>query len=165
MASKWSKLKDKVPPFEIPPEWAAKIDEAKATYIGLNTAELAREFVLHRNVKKNLENQVKLENTEMEALSQLLVSELEGTAMAKVTLLTGETIYVNSEPYATVEDKPKMMAWLKKSKLQSLLSLNYQTMSGLVKEYLAAGKEPPPGIKVYLKTSARVRGGNNEENE
>jgi hypothetical protein len=163
MASKWGSLKNKIEPFALEQTYQARVDEVKKTYVGLDTAELAREFAAHRRIKREHEDVIKDENTELEALSQLLVADLESSDIQKVTLATGETTYISSEPYSTVADKVKMLAYLRKAKMQELLSLNFQTMNALNKERLAAGKEPLPGTVVYLKTSARVRGGGETE--
>lgn len=163
MASKWAKLRSKLPAFEQPKEWQARVDEIKKVYVGLDTAELAREFSAHRKIKQEHEAVIKDENAELEALSQLLVADLESSETQKMTLTTGETCYISSEPYSTVADKAKLLAYIKKAKMQDLLSLHFQTMNALNKERLASGKEPLPGTTVFLKTSARVRGGNDGE--
>jgi hypothetical protein len=160
---KWSKLKGIVEPFRQPETWQASIDEVKRTFVGLDSTELARQFKIVRESKRYLEATMKNINTELEAISQLLVEELESSELQKIQLTTGETVYINSEPYASVEDKAKLAAWVKKKKLQDLLTLNWQTLNGLTKGELEAGRVAPSGVKVFLKTSARLRGGASEE--
>jgi phage host-nuclease inhibitor protein Gam len=160
---KWAALKRKVDLWQQPPEYQTKVDEAKGQYVGMEAAELAHRFAHHRNAKSALEEQIKGFNVELEALSQLLVENLESSEIQKVQLTTGETVYIQVEPYCAVQDKEALHAWIKKSKLQSLFTVNFQTMNGLVKEMLMAGKPAPPGVAVFLKTSARVRGGNHNE--
>jgi hypothetical protein len=160
---KWTAFKSKLSAFELEPDYAAKVEAAKGAYIGLSTAEMAWEFSLNRNTKQKLENEIKLTNIELEALSQLLVNDLESSDMQKVQLTSGETCYINSEPYTTVIDKEKLMAWVKKSKLQNLLTLPWQTLNGMSKGRLLSGREPISGTSVFLKTAIRIRGGNQEE--
>jgi hypothetical protein len=159
---KYSHLKDKLDPFQPDATYQAKVDTEKAIYVGLNAAELARRFAAVRNAKKSLEDAISDCNVQLEALSQLLVNDLESSAIQKIQLDTGETAYIQSEPYSSVEDKSKFMAWVKKKKLSGMLSMPYQSMNALVKELLVQGKPAPDGIKCFLKTSIRLRGGNQE---
>lgn len=165
MAGKYAKLKGKLEKFQVDPSWQEKIDEAKKEYVGLDTAEMAREFGMHRRVKQNLEAQIKLENTHLEALNQLLVGDLDGSELQKITLTTGETGYIQDEPYSSIEDREALMAWTKKKKLLKMLTWHWQTLNGMVKEFLIDGKPLPPGVKCYLKTSFRLRGGAKDEEE
>jgi hypothetical protein len=165
MPGKWSKLKGKIPKFEIDSSWQEKVDESKKAYIGLDSTELTREFARRRAMKKTLEGHISLENTELEAISQILINDLEGSEIQKIGLTTGETGYIQDEPYSSVEDKKKLMAWVKKKKLQDLLTLNWQTLNGMVKNLLVDGKPAPPGVKVSMKTSFRLRGGSSNEDE
>ncbi len=163
MPGKWRSFKDKLPKFEVEPEYAARVEEKKKEYIGLDTAEMAREFKVIRAAKKAAEEAISGLNLELEALSQLLVNDLETQSISKLTLQTGETIFISDEPYASLDDKEALMAWVKKKKMQSLLTLNWQTMNSLAKELLSAGKPIMPGVKVWLKTSVRLRNGNSSE--
>ena len=156
---KWKGFKGSLERFKPEPEWQARVDGAKSTYTGLDTAGLARAFAHERAQKQHLEAQVKLHNVELEAISQLLVEELEASAIQKVQLDTGETVYLSDEPYAQVEDRAAVLAWAKKKRLEQLLTVQWQTFNAMVKEMLTAGKPVPPGTKVYMKTSARLRGG------
>jgi hypothetical protein len=165
MASKWSGLKEKLPAFEQEPAWQAKVEEKKKEYIGLDTAELAREFRNARQTKKQYEDCIAVCNMDLEALSQLLINDLESSQMQKVQLATGETVYIQIEPYCSVQDKSAVMEWIKKKKLTAMLSVQWQTLNAFVKEQLVTGKPSPPGVAVFLKTSARLRGGNSNTGE
>lgn len=159
---KWSTLRGKLESFKQPQEWQEKVNEAKAAFIGCDTAELARAFAMTRREKQGLEEQVKKFNTELEALSQLLVDNLEGAEIQKVGLASGECVYLQSEPYATIVDRTKVMGWLKAHKMQSLFTVHWKSFNSLVKELLIDGKAVPPGAEVYLKTSARMTGRSEE---
>ncbi len=161
---KWAGFKDKLQPFKQEDSWQQKIDEMKSQFVGCDTAELARALVMARNFKQGHEERVKSYNTEIEALSQLLVDNLESSEIQKVGLATGETVYLQSEPYATVTDKPKVMAWLKKHKMQALFSIHWKSYNSLIKEMLIDGKPVPDGTSVFMKTSARITG-RGEQNE
>lgn len=156
---KWAPFKNKLDKFQQEPEWQEKVNEAKKAYIGLDASELARTFSIERNAKRDLEAQVKLHNCELEALSQLLVETLEGSSLQKIQLSTGEVCFIQDEPFASVTDRELMLSWLRKKKLQRLLSVNIKTLNAFIKELLVEGKPIPPGTAVYLRTTARLRGG------
>jgi hypothetical protein len=146
-----------LPQFKEPQEWQEQINEVKQEMVGLETAEVARTFAMWRKEKKELEEKIKEINTEMEACSQLLVEHLQGQDVQKITLSTGETVYLQSDPYPSVQDKEQLRMWVVQTGMEEILSVHYQTLVGLVKERLNNGEEPPPGVEVFLKTKARCR--------
>ncbi len=156
---KWAGFRDKLQPFKQEDSWQQKIDEVKSQFVGCDTAELARALVMARNFKQDLETQVKSYNTEIEALSQLLVDNLESSEIQKVGLSTGETVYLQSEPYTSTKDQKACMAWLRKKKLTSMFTIHWRSLNSLVKEMLIDGQPIPDGVEVYYKTSARITGG------
>jgi hypothetical protein len=144
--------------------WQAKIDLYKEAMTDLETPELARRFSIARARKRQLEEEVSLCSTEMEAMSQLLVQNLQNSETQSVHLNTGETVFVQIEVYPANVDKDQLRAWVMVEGMLELLTVNYQTLAGLTKERLINGQEPPPGVEVFLKSKARVRGGNASEN-
>lgn len=163
MATNRAALKAQLPRFEQPPDYQAKVEEMKNHYHALDATGLAREFSFMRKMKRDLEEQVRDYNVHLEALSQLLVETLEASQLQNIKLLTGESVHVHTEAYPTIQDKVLLMAWIHNSGLEELLTLNFRTMQSLVRERLQQGKELPPGIAAYLKTSARITGGSNEQ--
>lgn len=154
---KWERFRSKLPKFEIPPEWKVKVEKAKETYQALSPTELAREYKMQRELKDQFETAIKGCNTELEALSQLLVENLEGEELQKIQLASGDTVSIASDLYTTVNDKPAFHAWVKRNKLEQLLSMHYKTLNGLMKEMAVNGKPFPSCVGVYFKTSARLR--------
>jgi hypothetical protein len=146
-----------LPAFKEESSWQEQINEVKQTMVGFNTSEVAREFALTRRDKKKLEEQIKDLNTQLEACSQLLVEQLQGQDIQKITLSTGETVYLQSDPYPSVKDKDQLRLWVMQEGMEEVLSVHYQTLVGLVKGRLNDGQEPPPGVEVFLKTKARCR--------
>ena len=165
MGSKWNGLKSKIPAFEQPQDFQAKVNEVKKLFAGYNVTELARAFSNERREKQDLEARVKMQNISLEALSQLLVENLESQELQKIQLETGETCFLHSEPFASVIDKSAVLAWIKKRKLQSLLGVHWSTFNAFIKEMIVEGKPLPPGTSVYLRTSARIRNGNQTQEE
>lgn len=162
---KYNGLKHTLPKFELEPDFRAKVEEAKSSYIGLEAPDLAREFKLQRNGKQLLEANVKNINVHLEALSQLLVENLEGAEIQKIKLASGETVYLSDEPYTCIVDRGVLMDWLRRKKLTQLFTVQWQTLNAMTKDMLIQGKPTPPGTTVYMKTSARLRGGNSQEEQ
>lgn len=168
---KYAKLRGKLPAFEAPPDWKAKVDAAAQEILGTgadqaphaNISWLAVEFVKRKRKKERLEEKVKALNVELEACSQLLVARLEGEDIQNVALRGGVTVFLADDPYPTVEDRQQLFDYIKRTHQTQLLSVHYQTLRGLVGERLTRGEDPPPGVKVYLKTQARCRGLRNGE--
>ena len=169
MASKYAHLKSKLPSFEVEPAWQEKIDAFKREYgeniTDANVSVLAVEFAKHKQEKEALEEQISARNVALEAISQMLVERLEADENQNVQLSSGATVFLSYDPYPTVEDKDALLAWIKKKKMNSLLSLNYQTLRGIVGDIYASGEKiedathPVPGVKTFLKVSARIRKG------
>lgn len=155
---RWTKLRGKLKPIELAPQWQEQVEQHKRGYTKLDVATLAKTFAQHKRRKDSLGEKVTVENAHLEALSQLLVERLEGEEQEQVTLRGGLTVYISDEPQATVVDRALVFKWIKQQRMVQLLTVHPQTLNGLVKEYLAAGKAVPPGIKVFLRTRARVRG-------
>jgi hypothetical protein len=162
---KYDKLKGKLPAFQQEPSFQQKVDEAKSEYLALEPSDLARTFSSVKQRKKSFEDLISIANIELEALSQMLVENFEVTGLSKFQLSTGETCYQQTEPYSSVMDQEALLAWVKKEKMQALLSLAWATMNALNKERLVAGKAPLPGTAVFLKTSVRLRGGSSDSQE
>jgi hypothetical protein len=157
---KYDKLKGKLPAFQQEASFQQKVDILKSDRSKLEATALVEMFSLARQKKKSFEAEVSEVNIELEALSQLLVENFEASGLAKLQLATGETCYTQTEPYSSVQDQAALLAEIKKQKMQSMLTLAWGTMNALNKERLVAGKPPLPGTQVFLKTSVRLRGGN-----
>lgn len=151
------KNKQELPQFQEPQEWQEKINEFKKSLVGLSTAEIARHFAMRRREKKEHEEIVKGINTEMEACSQLLVEQLQDQEVQKVTLASGETVYLQSKVYPSVSNRDELRQWAIDSGQIEILSVHPQTLTGIVNKRLADGLEPPPGVSVFLKTQAKCR--------
>jgi hypothetical protein len=150
-----------LPQYQEPQEKQEKIDEEKQSLIGLGVPEIARLFVMKRKMKKGFEAEVSQIDTEMQACSQLLVEQLQDQDVQKVTLSTGETVFLETSVYPSVTDKTALRLWVIAQGMEEILSVHSQTLIGLTKERLNAGEEPPPGVKAYNKTKAKCLGNGN----
>jgi hypothetical protein len=167
---KYSKLRGKLPAFENESSYQAKVEEEKTLILDdadnnedANVTRLSALFATVTEAKRAAEEKVSAYNVQLEALSQLIVDALTNQGIEKVSLANGATVYLQDGTYPGIEDETKFYGWLHKQKMDNLLSLNYQTLKGIVNEYLQSGKPLPPGTRCFLKTQARVRNGNSNE--
>jgi|HubBroStandDraft_3_1064219.scaffolds.fasta_scaffold116584_1 hypothetical protein len=162
---KYTQLKGKLPAFEQPPAWQQKVEASKASYIGLDVAGLARELKLFKLQKDNAEQNISEFNIEIEAVSQILLSELSAQQLQSFKLETGETISIRDEPYVSIEDKAACRKWQVREKLTPLMSAPWQTINALIKERLIEGRPIPKWAKVFLKSTVRLTGARELEKE
>jgi hypothetical protein len=146
--------------------WYEKVAQWKVKFLAreisgeVDAASLAIDYAERDAKKKQLEAEISQLNIELEALSQLGVDALEDSGANKIDLTAGGYVSISDRLYTSTEDREKLFAWIKQHKLQSLLTLNYQTLSGLNNERIIAGKPLVPGTKVFIKTQLTVRGVN-----
>lgn len=162
MPSKFAKLKGKLDPWKPEASYQEKVDEAKKKYAALSPVELAREFKMEDDTKDSLEVEIKLCNLELEALSQLIVSVLEGSDLQALELESGMKVSLDIKPYVsvidTLEARTAYDKWIHSAKMRKLLTLNPRTRDGFVKELLEAGRPTPNWAKCFLKTRAKLMG-------
>jgi hypothetical protein len=162
---KYRHLRGKLPAFENPPAWQEKVGQAKTNYFKLDTIELGKEFASFKIQKNNTEATIKEMNTQLEALSQLIVERLETGELESIELANGIKVGIKDEPYTSIDDQKKFYAWIKKTKQTGLLKINFQTLNAMTKDMIISGKKVPPGTKTFIKTSAKVTGIPKGENE
>jgi hypothetical protein len=170
MAGKYQKLRGAIAKFELDTSYQSRVEEFKTNFLGTNpehanVAYLANAFASYKADKDALEDKVKSCNLALEALSQCIVSALEAESSQKIELSTGALVYLKDTPYASVADKDVFYAWIRKQKMESMLTINSRTLTGMTGEMLVKGQPPPPGVAVYLKTSAQVRYAGKKDND
>lgn len=160
MPNKWASFKGKLEPWKPEPSYQELVDEAKGEYIGLSPTEVAKEFNFQDNVKEFHEKRIKLVNVKLEALSQLLVSALEGSGQESFRLESGMSVGLRIDPSVTVlpDKTDEYDEWLHSEDIEKLLTLNANTRTSYVKNLLELGEPAPEWAKVYLKTTARLYG-------
>lgn len=174
---KWTKLKGKYPRLPLETDYQQKVNvvlDSQAPEFVLSPAEhsgriykvrelsdfqIAALYNAARGRKDELEADLKVVDLEIEAYSRLLVDRFEAAGETSKTFDGGTVLSLGDEPYPTVKDQALMMAWLKRKGLESLLTLNYQTMSSLVKNAIQEGSELPDGVDIFIKTKVTRRGG------
>lgn len=166
MAGKWASFREKLPAFTVEQSYQAKVDDAKQFLLGTLSGEdaninrLAALYADRKQKKDAHEVAISEINVDLEALSQLLCDAFETEGMQKVELSSGASGYLHDGIYPSVEDREKLFDWIKQHKMARLLSVNAQTLKGLVGELLQNGKPAPAGVRVFLKTQFRIRGVN-----
>lgn len=167
MSGKYSKLRGVIPAFQEETSYQQRVDSWKQGFLctddatNVNVNMLARNFAERKADKDKLEERISALNVELEALSQLLVEALEDQNIQKVELASGAICFLQDTPYPVVKDRDAVLEWIKKERMQSLLSVHYQTLKAMTSERLIAGKPCIPGTEVYLKTQARIRNARN----
>lgn len=174
----YTHLRHKLEPYENSPvaaglaAWYAKVNEWKQEFLDnaenpedVNSTKIAYEYAKRDQRKKELQAEISQLNIELEALSSLGVDAMETNNMQKIDLSTGGYVNIKDTPYSSVEDRSKIFRWIKKNKMLDLLTMNYQTLSGLNNDRLLAGEKLIPGTKIYMKTKLTVRGVGSENSE
>lgn len=174
---KWDYLKGKYPKLPVDGDYRAKLDtildapapaevvspgeeDLELTIRQLSDFQINKIYVGVRDQIDAHNVQLKQLNLEEEALTRLMVERFEEAGVHKVDFDNGTQIGISVEPYPYVSDQKAFMGWIKEKGLESMLTLNYQTMASLVKERLEGKvKEPlPAGVEVFMKDKLSCRG-------
>jgi hypothetical protein len=122
--------------------------------------ELELVYKVLRRSKSRLDALVSTNNLEMEAITRLFIEKFEEDGTSSKTFIDGVSISHNVEPYAQVKDPAALRKWVLDHGMEDMLTLNWQTLNGMVKERLE-GKvnEPlPDGVEVFMKDKLGCRG-------
>jgi len=166
---KYSHLKDQITKFSGEPEYQQRVSAEKERIktllreqeIPLNAKHFG-DVLVHAKIRKaEYESKVKEENLTIEAMNQILVDFLEGESMNSVKLDGGVSLTIKDDVYCSVADRESFYKWIKENGLEDLFTVNYQTMSSMVKQKLTNSEDVPPGINTYFKQSITVRGASN----
>ena len=176
MPGKYSSFKGQVTQFAAEPEYQERVNRRKSEILDMFThtgekptmANIGYALLMARQAKDDLEAKIKDENLSIEATQQMLLEIMEGEDLTNLKLTNGASLSIKDDVYCTVANKEAFYAWIESTGQQDLLTVNYMTMSSLVKKRMTGevaifqGEEPvPPGIETYFKQSIMVRGGKN----
>ena len=155
---KWSKFKGKFGsvPEQGNKEYLQKLDQIRSKAATLDLDKLCSEYRKAKEQKKKVLELLSKTNTEVEGLSRVIVEIMEARQLQTFTYAGGGTFYLRIEPYPSIENKDTLRAWVEDGN-QYLLGVIHQTLAAVVKENLLKGEDPPPGVKVYLKTTVGYR--------
>lgn len=159
MPGKYSSLRTQLPRFEQPPDYQQQVDGVKLNYraVAVQGLQDYANILMHRKAEKaRLEEKIKEQNLCIEAVSQLLLEGFEEAGMSKAQYPEVGTVYLQDEPYTSTEDKERLLGWVR-DQHPEMLTVQWQTLNAWAKECLVQGQDLPPGVKVYLKTSVKLR--------
>ena len=126
-------------------------------YRGMSAVSLATKWTEQRAEEDRIEAELKEVTRELEVLRILFIRAAESEGIEGVSLASGRTVSLGSEPYASVENPDEFRQWCREHDLDRSLQLPWQTTNSLTKERILAGYAPPPGIKVYLRDKLTLR--------
>jgi hypothetical protein len=161
---KYTHLRGKLPTLPQDESYQSRVTEERqrvlgtADSTGANTAYLTRLYADARGRKATIEEELSRVNLTLEALEQMIVERLQEDQQTSLKLADGASIYLTDDIRPSVKDRDGVVAWLKSTGQEALLSVNPQTLKGLVRNLLENGQDLMPGVEVFLKTGIKFSG-------
>ena len=129
------------------------------------TNGLTKQLIRFAELKKEKDKwtqKLKEANVAIEGLSAKLVEQMETVGMTNVKLKKYGVFYLETQGFPNVTDQKLLYASLKERGFGDLIkeTVNYQTLRGLCGELLKDNNPLPKGVEVFMKTSIRMRRGN-----
>ncbi len=177
MASKWAFLSDLKDPATGQPlypklqeesEYQAKINVVKDDFrgrveqhegFGSSHAKLVAMYEEACEQYDRIKEMEKQNNLEIAALEQMLGDNMVALGIEDGFKSEGFTYFKQSAPYPKVVDKVKLRKHMMETGQEDLLSLNPQTLKGIVSEALGptGSRVIPDGVEVFVKESISRR--------
>jgi hypothetical protein len=152
MPSKYAKVFSRLEKLPEDPAYQQQVDALKESIVNRSSSALSHTYAKLRGKKKEIDEELKGINLQIEAVSQLLIDAYEADDITTLKLTTGQTVRTQPEPYPTIQDKEKFRLWCLNEGLEREMHLHSQTASSLVKEMLLEGNPEPEGVKAFIKT-------------
>lgn len=152
---KYDHLVDSLPTLQREePTYQAKVDAKKREIYeelgeALSSPSMAILFKRAREDKDGAERILYDINLELTAITQMLIDRYEIDGITSTRLDTGETVSIQYEPYAVVEDKEKVWQWCKDNGYEREMQLNWKTLNAITKERLLQGQPEPDGVRAH----------------
>lgn len=176
MASKWAFLSDvknedgspKFPPLREESAYQDKINAVKDDLRnqmnareGQSTAhaQIVERYEAARDEYDRIKEAEKANNLEIAALEQMLADSMVALGISDGFKSEHYTYFTQSAPHPRVADKVALRKYMMKTGQEDLLSLNPQTLKGLVSEALGphGTRVIPEGVEVFVKESISRR--------
>lgn len=125
----------------------------------LPTIAIAGQYAELRKQIWDLEDQAKKLKVELEAWSQILISQLEAEGGTLIRLSGGTSVSLNPQPFARVTDPVRFRQWCIDNGHGDELSLPWQTTNGITKERLLEGLPEPDGVEIFADYKLRFAKG------
>lgn len=118
-----------------------------------------KEFKKLKQTKERYEKKVKDTNKEIGKLQPKMVELFEHLGVESMKITGVGMYYLEAQSYPNIKSKDKLLKWLKKNKLGSLIKsdIGYQTLRGLINERLKNGLSIPAGVETYDETKVKLR--------
>lgn len=162
---KWIGLKGKYDKPPVDQSYREKQDEYLATPLedGLSPSQLddfgvAKLYNEAKLAKAAAESVARSYELKKDALARLMADRFEEDDKTSTSFTNGGSMRITPDVFPTVSDPDKLRAWIKANGMESVLTLNFQTMTAMVKERLTGGKSLPDGVDVYLKDKLTLTG-------
>lgn len=158
---KWDKLKGKFErkPFD-EPKYQDKVDAARQLYASCTLKDLLLKFhELDQQIDK-LEDEKKELGVDKTAIAKLIEQHFENMDVHSVQTDFGKTIYLQTDPSVSQEDKSQFETYvMSNADLDYLWSVNAQALKTFVKGLLEEGLDSqiPPGLRIYWDTQVRIK--------
>ena len=136
-----------------------ELNDRKDVYRHLDLKGLVEVYDIQRELKDKDEAKLKKTQLELDSIEELLLELMENQELESVSSSSGSTFSRSPSPYPIVKNKDALLAWLKHADLNELLSLNYQTLRGMVSERILEGESLPDGVELFHKETVRRRKG------
>ena len=124
----------------------------------LNNTQLKGLYVQVRQAIDELDAKLSVLNVQKNALTYLFTERFEEDDVTSMKFDDGVMLSEAPEPYPNVKDRATLIAWVKETGQEELLTLNFQTLASMCKQLLLDGKPIPPGVDIYMKSKLSARG-------
>ena len=156
---KWAHLRGQVPKHDKQPtERRTKMNAAKDDIKkeGHNIRELGEQYARHRAKKDELETELSAQQLHIDVYEELILELMEDLDLESVTT-SNATLSRTPAPLPQIVDKDALKEWIAKEGMNDLLTVNYQTLRGLVSERLLDGAALPDGVDLLMNETIRRR--------
>jgi hypothetical protein len=108
--------------------------------------------------KAAAESVAKVYELKKDALARLMADRFEEDGKTSTGFVNGGSMRITPDVYPVVKDQGALLAWVKETGQEALLTLNFQTMASIVKQRLLEGKSLPSGVDVFLRDRLTLSG-------
>jgi hypothetical protein len=115
------------------------------------------EELIRRLGKEGIEDLLYQCNLRITAIEQLMVDQFENEDVTSLKLDTGQSVGVQMEVYAQVQDREKYRQWCIEEGLENLMTVPWATTNSETKDRLLKGLPEPDGVKAFAKPKFILR--------
>lgn len=109
-----------------------------------------------RNFKKELKDQEKMANAEIEELVEACADYFEMSDEPRMSIAGLGTFTPTATSYPKIVDD-RAVEWLReRGELEMLMSFNTKKFQSYYKELMETGEETPPGVETFVKRNIRL---------